>query len=197
MSFKKQFIALIIILATASLAVPSVSYGAACPFDPWYPDSTAKGDEWVGTIFIRYEFTEATDLPPASSPIPVPGLQDAKAKMEFVLKLRAKNQRPALETFSGTGLVYHDPINRTGPTYTTFYVIGNYCDWQGWAVHEFLKTIVYPALCGTEDCGALKSVIEENGNTQQWSSSIPTAIDPNVTPLYHSAEITIVAPVRK
>ncbi len=184
---KKISLSLLLLAMATSIvfSVTSTLYASACPADPWRTYSNARGETWTGTILITYEplaKNEKPDMPGYATPLDLPGYTDIIVKISFYLRLYNRSGRDVM-TFSCSP-------GRDNDGYTSFWLLGDYCDRQGEAVHNFLRTKVYPVLCGGECTGALKSVVDEGGNTEYQASN---GYDDS-SPLHHSAEITIIAP---
>lgn len=156
----------------------SVFAGAGGSGAPWYPNEYVKGKEWSGTLFINFVDTGSKKVEDrvGSSVDPVLGYTEYVVYVYFSLVLYPIKTNDDPLFFGGIGKTcdqldpYWPVCDGSDAFYDKFYLPGDYTLRFGAALHNFLREKVFPAICGTQDCGALNSADFQSGQGNAYEA---------------------------
>lgn len=195
------------LLLTAALVFFSgysmVYAGDAPPAAPWYDNASAAGRyEYDGTLYIDFVDSGRSSIPGRiGNEFGAPWREEV-VYVNFLLVLYPS--RPSAETlfFSGTGKTcepYEDPIfglpicSADDDSFNElFYLPGDYVARIGAAALGFYRESVFPALCGSSDCGDLKYAPFNQGTGNADEAVDPTVLPQPSLPWYWVQPITLV-----
>jgi hypothetical protein len=186
------FVLSIIFFAGSSL----VYAGAVPPGGPWYANPYASGTEWTGTLFVNFVDTgkKKTSGGVGTRVDPSTGYIEYVVNVKFFLVLSPRKGKSPTQYFSGIGAtcatMTDDPSTWScqagSPMYDEFYLVGDYGTRLGYALHNFLRTEVYPEL-GSSGFGDLAYAPLGEGNAQDASQQADYS-----APWYWAVPVTIV-----
>ena len=181
----------------------SMAYaGDAPPGAPWFSNASAAGRyEYDGTLYLDFVDSGRRTIPGGIGNELGGVWREEIVYINFLLVLYPT--RPGAETlfFSGTGRTcepYEDPVlglpicsADDDSYYELFYLPGDYVARIGAAALGFYRDSVFPALCGSSDCGDLKYAPYNQGTGNADEVVNPAVPQPSM-PWYWAQPVTLV-----